>query len=72
MRPPCALNDVFAGQAERLGLIELPRAHGDEIEFFVTDTAVRRPQFEPPARPGIGAAIHLQHGRVEADRAEEV
>ena len=70
--PALRLERLFAGQAERLGLIELPRAYGDEIEVFVTDTAVRPPQVEPPARPGIGATIHLQHGRVEADRTEEV
>ena len=72
MRPPCALNDVFAGQAERLGLVELPGTYCDEIEVFVTGAAVRPAQIEPPARLGIGPAIHLRHGRVEADRAEKI
>ena len=72
MRPPCALNAFFAGQAERLGLVELPGTNRDKIEIFVTDAAVRPPQIEPPARRGIGPAIHLHHGRVEADRAEEI
>ena len=72
MRPPCALNDSSPGRAERLGLVELPGTNSDEIEIFVTDAAIRPPQFEPPAGRGIGAAIHLRHGRVEADSAEEI
>jgi hypothetical protein len=38
----------------------------------VTDAAIRSAQIEPPAGAGIGAAIHLHHGRIEADSTEEI
>jgi hypothetical protein len=48
--PALRLESFFAGQAERLGLVELPGAYGDEIEVFAAGAAVRPAQIEPPAR----------------------
>ena len=51
--PALRLERIFARQAKRLRLVELPGTNRDEIEVLVAGAAIRSAQIEPPARRSI-------------------
>ena len=72
MRPPCALKVSSPGRLSVWGSLNWPVHTATKSKSSLTGAAVRPAQIEPPARRGIGPAIHLRHGRVETDRAEKI